>query len=157
MEFPKSAWERLQGNFLLLNALIERDHLSLSKKGEKKSRGCSPSHAVEPWPGPIESIKINESGSQKSKRALYRTNLCKIESPRKPEAWAGCKIESPWTETYASFKLRARQWAASHEVFEILANLNLSDKFKGPTLGPHHIVQGTVADIFILPCYREAI
>ena len=30
--------------------------------------------------------------------------------------------------------------------FKILANLNLSDKFKGPTLGPHHIVQGTVAD-----------
>ena len=31
--------------------------------------------------------------------------------------------------------------------FKILANLNLSDNFKGPTLGPHHIVQGTVADV----------
>ena len=30
--------------------------------------------------------------------------------------------------------------------FKILANLNLSDNFKRPTLGPHHIVQGTVAD-----------
>ena len=34
--------------------------------------------------------------------------------------------------------------------FKILANSNLSDNFKGPTLGPHHIVQGTVADI----CYE---
>ena len=106
---PKSALERLHGAFLLSNALIERDNLSWSKKGEKKSCECSPSHAPEPWPGPIESIKINESGSQKSKRALYTTNLCKIESPRKPEAWAGGKIESLWTETYASLKFRARQ------------------------------------------------
>ena len=40
--------------------------------------------------------------------------------------------------------------------FKILANLNLSDNFKRPTLGPHHIVQGTVADTLLFgPVYRR--
>ena len=50
------------------------------------------------------------------------------------------------TETCAGLNLKEYQWAGSHEVFEIMANWNLSEKFKGPTLGPHHIVLGTVAD-----------
>lgn len=65
---PKSALKRLQGAFWLSNALIKRDVVFWSEKGEKKSRGCSFAHAAEPWLGPIENIKNHKSGSQISKR-----------------------------------------------------------------------------------------
>ena len=39
MEPPKSALERLQGAFWLLNALIKRDDFFWSEKGSKKSCG----------------------------------------------------------------------------------------------------------------------
>ena len=80
------------------NASFETDNFSWSKKGEKKSRGCSLTQATKPWPGPIESIKNTKSGSQKSKLAPYRRSLCKLRSSREQDVWAGCKIESPYRD-----------------------------------------------------------
>ena len=68
------------------------------KKVKNTSCECSLTHAGQPWPGPIESIKNTKSGSQKSELALYTRSLCKLRSSREQDVWAGCKIESPYRD-----------------------------------------------------------
>ena len=63
MESSESVLELLQSAFLLSNALIKRDHLSWSKKGEKKSHAGISTARRKPPEGPyIRNIENGDGG-----------------------------------------------------------------------------------------------